>query len=106
NRRAKETVRIECRRRTHDAQAGAVREERSSSLRMVDRTADITTVRHAHDDRRAVRAVRSPAHRRLLIAQLHVRRPDVIEVLNLDDWLEAAQCESDRASNDVRFGKR
>ena len=50
--------------------------------------------------------VRSVAHHRHLVAQLHVAGPDVVEELNLDDRLDAAQRHADGAADDVRFRKR
>src|SRR5687768_3153825 len=72
---------------------------------MVDRAADVATVRRPDHDGRTEVAVGAPAHRRQLVAQLHVRRPDVVEELDLDDRLEAAQRETDRAADDVGFGE-
>ena len=83
-----------------------MREQRRARLRVINRAANITAIRGANDDRRREVVVRSPAHRRELVANLHVRGPDVIEELNFDDRLEPANGQSDRAANDVRLGER
>jgi hypothetical protein len=49
--------------------------------------------------------VRPVAHHRHLVAQLHVAWPDVIEELNFDDRLDAAQRHADGAADDVCLGR-
>src|SRR5207248_10914055 len=51
-------------------------------------------------------AVRAPAQRRQLVAELMIRGPDVIEELDLHDGLQAAGREPDRPAHDVRLGER
>ena len=43
-----------------------------------------------------------PQHRHL-VAQLHHRRPDVVEELNFDDWLEPPHGHADGAADDGRL---
>src|SRR5215212_10091183 len=73
---------------------------------MVDRSADVSAICRSHDDCRGEIVIRPPSHRGKLVAELHVRGPDVIEELNFDDRLESANCETNCASDDVRFSKR
>src|SRR5688500_6625208 len=73
---------------------------------MVDRAADVSAVRGSDDDRSRERVVRPPAHGRQLVPDLHVRRPDVVEELDLDDGLEAPERHADRAADDVGFSER
>src|SRR5690606_30683332 len=62
--------------------------------------------RHAHHKRAFRLAVRTPARNGDLIPDLMKRREDVVEELYLDDGLKVADRHTDRASDDVRFGKR
>src|SRR5438132_7566475 len=50
--------------------------------------------------------VRAPTNERQLVAQLHHRRPDVVEELNLDDRLYAPRGHSGRSTHDRCLGKR
>ena len=52
------------------------------------------------------RVARSVAHHRHLVADLHHRRPDVVEELNLDHRLQPARRHADGAADDVGFGER
>ena len=86
---------------------GNAGEDRGARLRVVDRPAlEVAAVRDAHDDRRRERVVGPPAHERQLVPELHVRRPDVVEELDLDHRLEPARGEPDRAADDVGLGER
>src|SRR6185503_8208240 len=67
--------------------------------------AQVPAIRHTHHDRATEGVVRAPAHRGELIAELVVRRPDVVEELDLHDRLQPARCEADRATHDARFSK-
>ena len=51
-------------------------------------------------------AVGAVAYGGQFVADLHERRPDVIEELNFDDGLESARRHPDRAPHDVRLGER
>src|SRR5688572_24451176 len=73
---------------------------------MVNRAANVTTVGSPHDYRCREVVVGSPAHSGQLVTQLHVRGPDVVEELDLDDRLEPTHSESDRAAHDIRLGQR
>src|SRR5437762_4484957 len=107
DRRAQQARGIDGRRRIHDADAGAVREDALARLAVIRAAAaQVAADRHAdHDGRRPVVA-RSVAHHRQLVANLHHRRPDVVEELNLDDRLQLAHRHAGRAADDARFGER
>ena len=105
-RRAQESVGIERGGRTDHPQPRAMREDRSASLGVINRAPDVTAVGRSHDHRRREIVVGPPAHRRKLVAQLHVRGPNVVEKLNLNYGLESAHGQSDRAAHDVRFRER
>ena len=49
---------------------------------------------------------RAVAQHRHLVADLHHRRPDVVEELDLDDRLDAARRHADGAADDVGLGER
>ena len=104
--RAQQAVGVKRRARADDAQAGAVREQRRAGLRVVDGAADVAAVRRAHHHRGREQVVGAPAHGRQLVAQLHVRGPDVVEELDLDHRLEAAMRQPNCAPHDVRLGER
>ena len=95
-------VRREC-----DADARAVREDALARLAVIRcAAAQIAADRHADDDRARERVVRAIPQHRQLVADLHHRRPDVVEELDLDDRLEAARRHADGAADDVGFGER
>src|SRR5438034_2455520 len=48
----------------------------------------------------------TPANQRKLVAQLHHRRPDVVEELNLNHRLQPARRHSGRSTHDRCLGKR
>src|SRR6266700_6332552 len=48
----------------------------------------------------------TPANQRKLVAQLHHRRPDIVEELNLNYRLQPARCHSSRSTDDRCLGKR
>ena len=50
--------------------------------------------------------VGTPANQRKLVAQLHHRRPDVVEELNLNHRLQPARRHSGRSTHDRCLGKR
>ncbi len=96
-----------CRCRADDAQPWNSGENRRTGLRVIDgATLEVAAIGDAHDDRRTVGIVRPPPHQRELIAQLHVRRPDVVEELDFHDRLHPARRESDRTPDDVGLGER
>ena len=68
--------------------------------------AQVAADRHADDDRRAPVVARAVAHHRQLVADLHHRRPDIVEELDLDHRLELAHGHADRAADDARLGQR
>ena len=68
--------------------------------------AQVAADRHADDHRAGPGVARSVAHHRHLVANLHHRRPDVVEELNLDHRLELARRHPDAAADDVGFGER
>ena len=107
DRRAQEAVRVERVGRHDDAQSRDVRHEDDARLRVVDgAAADVSADRHADDDGRGERVARAPADVRELVVDLHVRRPDVVVELDLDDGLQAPHRHPDRAADDVRLGER
>jgi hypothetical protein len=91
----------------HDANARAMREDRDARLAVVrGAAAQVAADWHAHDHRAAPVVVRPVPHHRHLVAELHVAGPDIVEELDLDDRLDAAQRHADGAADDVRLGKR
>jgi hypothetical protein len=62
--------------------------------------------RHSNDNRRLERVGRAISQHRQLVANLHHRRPDVVEELDLDDRLQAAHRHADRTPDDVRLRER
>ena len=79
----------------------------SPRLRVVDGAAgEIAADGRANDGGRGPGAVRAPAHQGQFIANLVHGRPDVIEELNLDHRLDAAQSVAHGPAYDVRFGER
>ena len=107
DRRAQQTRRVLRVRRIRDAEAGAVREDALARLAVVRcAAAQVAADRHANDHRAREVVARSVPHHRHLVAQLHHRRPDVVEELDLDDRLDAARRHADRAADDVGLGER
>ena len=96
DRGAKQAIRVERRRRTYHPKSGAVGEQRRARLRVIDRATDVAAVCGSQHDRGTVRPVGPPAHGRQLVADLHVRRPDVVEELHLDHRLPATDRHADR----------
>ena len=87
--------------------ARRVREDRDRRLAVIRRAAaQVAADRHADDHRARPVVARAVAHHRQLVANLHERRPDVVEELDLDDRLQAAQRHADGAADDVGFGER
>ena len=79
-------------RREHDADARAVGEDALARLRVVRRAAaQVAADGHADDHRARPVVARAIAQHRHLVAQLHHRRPDVVEELDLDHRLQAAR---------------
>ena len=106
-RRAQQPAGVQRVRGHHHAQARDVRERHLAALAVIDRAAvQIAADRHAQSPRRGETAVRTPAQRGQLVANLHHRRPDVIEELNLGHRLEPARRHADGAPHDGRFGER
>ena len=98
---------IERRRRHHHAQPRNVREDHFAALAVINPAArQVSADRHAHHRRAFEMSRRTPAQVRQLVAQLHHRRPDVIEELNLRDRLQPAHRHSQRAPHDARLGNR
>ena len=107
NRRAQQAGRVDGVARERDAHAGAVRENADARLAVVRRAAaQVAADRHAHDHRARPVVARSIAQHRHLVLELHHRRPDVVEELDLDDRLQPARRHADGAADDVGFGER
>ena len=107
DRRAQQAGRVLGVRRKHDADPGAVREDALARLAVVRRAAaQIAADGGANDDRARERVVRSIPDHRQLVANLHHRRPDVVEELDLDDRLQSARGHADGAADDVRLRER
>ena len=86
---------------------GTVREDALARLTVVrTAAAQIAADRRADHHRARPGVARSIAHHRHLVADLHHRRPDVVEELDLDDRLQPARRHPDGAADDVRFGER
>jgi hypothetical protein len=84
-----------------------VREDALARLAVVRAAAaQVAADRDADHDRARPRVARPVAHHRHLVADLHHRRPDVVEELNLDHRLQLARRHPDRAADDVGFGER
>src|SRR5207302_10570114 len=74
---------------------------------MVDRAAlQIATVRDAHHHRAREGVAGAPPQSGQLVAEMMVGGPDVGEELDLDDGLQAARREADRAAHDAGRGER
>ena len=79
----------------------------TAGLAVIRRAApQIAANRHADHHRARPVVARAVPHHRQLVANLHERRPDVVEELDLDHRLEAAQRHADRPADDVGLGKR
>jgi hypothetical protein len=68
--------------------------------------AQVTADRHANDHRARKGVARPVAQHRNLVADLHHRRPDVVEKLDLDDRLDAADGHAECTPHDVGLGQR
>ena len=107
DRRAQQAGGVLCGRRKCDAKSGAVREDALAGLAVIHAAAaQISADGDADDDRRLEGVGRPVPQHRELVANLHHRRPDVVEELNLDDRLDAAHRHANRAPDDVRLGER
>ena len=107
DRRAQQAGRVLRVRRKRDADAGAVREDALARLAVVRRAAaQVAADRDADHHRAREGVVRPVAHHRHFVAELHHRRPDVVEELDLDDRLDAARRHADGAADDVGLGER
>jgi len=90
-----------------DANSRRVREDALARLAVIGRAAAQVAAGGDADHHRAGEGVvRAIAQHRHLVAQLHHRRPDVVEELDLDDRLDAACRHADTAPDDARFGER
>ena len=92
--------------RKRDADAGAVGEDALAGLAVVRPALDITPDGDAHDHRAGEIVARPIAKHRHLVAQLHHRRPDVIEELYFHYRLQVADGHSDCPPDDGRLGER
>ena len=107
DRRAQQPRRVLGGRRVDDAQAGAVREDALAGLAVVQpAAAQVSADRHADDHRAREHVVGAVPQHRHFVAELHHRRPDVVEELDLDDRLEPARAHAARAADDGRLGER
>ena len=107
DRRAQQPGGVDRVRRIGDADARAVREDALARLAVIRAAAaQVAADRHADDHRAREVIARPVAQHRHLVAQLHHRRPDVVEELNLDDRLQPARRHADAAADDARFGDR
>ena len=94
-------------RRKHDAQPGDVREDALAALRVIDGAAgEVSADGDANHDGAGESVVRAPADHAEFVANLHHRRPDVVEELNLDDRLQAARGHARGAAYDGGLGQR
>ncbi len=90
----------------HHPQPGDVGEENLAALAVVDRAAlQVAAVGHANDHRTGEGPVRAPADEGQLVADLHERRPDVVEELDLHDRLQAAGGHADGPPHDGGLGE-
>ena len=107
DRSAQQARRVDRVGRIDDADARAVREDALARLRVIGRAAaQVAANRHADDDRAREGVVRAVPQHRHLVADLHHRRPDVVEELNLDDRLEPTRRQAYGATDDVGLGER
>ena len=104
DRRPQQSVGVQSIGRKHHANPWRVGKDALAALRVVDRTAgQISADGDPYHHRRRVAAIGAPAQQAELIAQLMHRRPDVVEELHLDHWLESARGHADGAADDVGF---
>ncbi len=104
DRRAQQPRRIDRVGREHDPQPGTMREDALARLAVIRRAApQVAADRHAYDRGAGERVVRPIPQHRHLVAELHHRRPDVVEELDLDDRLQAARRHADGTPDDVRL---
>src|SRR4051794_19857760 len=84
-----------------------MREERRAGLRVVNGAAfQITADGNTHDHRTFCVAVRTPTRYGDLVADLMECRENIVEKLNLDDGLQAANSQADRAANNICLSQR
>src|SRR5579862_1911430 len=84
-----------------------MREHALAALRVIDGPArQISANRDANHQRAGESIIRAPADHAQLIANLHHRRPDVIEELNLDHWLQPTRGHTGGAPHDGGLSKR
>src|SRR5579862_1293272 len=103
---AQQSGRIQSIRRKNHPQPGDMGEDALAALRMIDRAAgEISPDRNAnyHGTRECI--VRAPANHREFVANLHHRRPDVVEELNLDYWLQSASGHAGGSAHNGSFGE-
>ena len=94
-------------RRIGDAQPRAVREDALARLAVVERAAAQVAADGRADHQRArERVVRPVPQHGQLVADLHHRRPDVVEELDLDHRLQPADGHAHRPADDVGLGQR
>ena len=106
-RRSQQSIGVERVGRHHDVQARDMGEHHLAALAVVDRAAaQVTPGGDADDDGAGEGSIGSPAQGRKLVADLHHRRPDVVEELDLDHRTEAARGHPDRAADDSGLGQR
>src|SRR6266498_408606 len=81
-----------------------MRENALAALRMIDSSAgEVSANCHTNHTRGGERVVRSPTDHWQFVTQLHHRRPDVIEELDLDDRLQTAKSHTSRAPDNTCF---
>src|SRR5580700_2861933 len=84
-----------------------MREDAFTTLGVIDRTArQISTDRDTNHHRAGESIVGAPADRSELVADLHHRRPDVVEELNFDDGLQPARGHASGAADYSSLGER
>src|SRR5580658_10835191 len=84
-----------------------MREYALAALRVINRTpGKISADGHSNYHRAREGIVLAPTYHRQLVANLHHRRPDVIEELNLHDGLQPACGHAGGAAHDRGLGQR
>ena len=107
NRRAQQPRGVHGRRRVRDPNPRTVRKDALARLAVIrPAAAQVAADRHADDHRTRELVARAIPQHRHLVAELHHRRPDVVEELDLDDRLQLARRHADAAADDRRFGER
>src|SRR5262249_5748623 len=107
NCRPKQAVRIQRVRRHHHSNAWRVSEQHLAALAVANRAAFQVSADCNSDHHRALPSVvRAPAQHRHFIAQLVHRGRNVIEKLNLRNWLQSASRKPTGATYDVCLGQR